>query len=67
MRIQIKNTARYRLAWILPASTETQYGSFMFDIPAEAEQAKRVMQTAFGDIIVWIEDREHNRIETAPV
>lgn len=67
MHIQIKNTARLRLAWILPSSAETQYGSYMFDTPQEAEKAMHVMQAAFSDIIVWIEDREHNRIETAPV
>lgn len=54
---------RYRFAWIDPRKKGTQYGTFLFNSPEEAKAPKNAMQIMFRDFIIWLEDREHNRVE----
>jgi hypothetical protein len=31
--------------------------------PAEARPTEAAMKNAFSDYVIWLEDREHNRVE----
>jgi hypothetical protein len=54
---------QYRFAWIFPGDTETHYGTFLFDDPADARSTQGAMQMLFRNAVIWLEDREHNRVE----
>lgn len=54
---------QYRFAWIFPGESETQYGTFLFSDPAEARSTQSTMQSMFCTAVIWLEDREHNRVE----
>jgi len=54
---------QYRFAWLDPRKEGTQYGTFLFNSPAEAAVSANVMQMLFRDFTIWLEDREHNRVE----
>ncbi len=63
MQPQITETNLYRFAWLKPGETETQYGSFLFNEPADARDAEKAMQKAFAGFVIWLEDQEHNRVQ----
>lgn len=52
----------YRLAWVNPAVKGTQYGTYLFNEPKEASTAIKLLKKQFPNYIIWLEDREHNRI-----
>ena len=54
---------QYRFAWLVPGDSETHYGSFLFSAPAEARDTEVAMKKTFGEYIIWLEDREHNRVD----
>jgi hypothetical protein len=59
----ISTTNTYRFAWIDPNKQGTQYGAFLFNSPAEAKEPMKIMKKLFRDFVIWLEDREHNRVE----
>ncbi len=63
MDMQIEETNQYRFAWIFPGDTETHYGTFLFDDPAQARSTFGAMQILFRNAVIWLEDREHNRVD----
>jgi|CXWL01.1.fsa_nt_gi hypothetical protein len=63
MNMQIAETNQYRFAWIFPGDAETHYGTFLFDDPADARGTQNTMQMMFRNAVIWLEDREHNRVE----
>jgi len=63
MTLQIDQTNQYRLAWIDPSKEDTQYGTFLFNTPAEAKDTEYAMKKTFAEFIIWLEDREHNRVD----
>jgi hypothetical protein len=63
MDMQSDEANQYRLAWIDPNKTDIQYGAFLFNSLAEAKDTEFAMKKTFGDFIIWLEDREHNRME----
>lgn len=63
MEYVIENLNEYRFAWLEPGKADVQYGSFLFNEPAEARDTNATMKKAFGDYVIWLEDREHNRVE----
>jgi hypothetical protein len=63
MEMQFEDLNEYRFAWIDPNKQGTQYGSFLFNDPAEARPTEAAMKNAFSDYVIWLEDREHNRVE----
>lgn len=63
MEMKIPQTNQYRFAWMFPGKTETHYGTFLFADPAEARSTYLTMQAFFCGAVIWLEDREHNRIE----
>jgi len=52
----------YRLAWINPQVKGTQYGTYLFNQPTEASTAIKLLKKTFPDYVIWLEDREHNRV-----
>lgn len=54
---------KYRFAWTFPGKTETHYGTFLFDDPAHARSTQSAMQMLFCNAVIWLEDRDHNRVE----
>lgn len=57
------NQNQYRFVWIDPNKQGTQYGAFLFNSPAEAKDTEVALKKTFGEYIIWLEDREHNRVE----
>lgn len=54
---------KYRFVWINPDLQGIQYGTFLFNSPEDASPAKNAMEQNFPDYVIWLEDREHNKIE----
>lgn len=53
----------YRLVWNCLEKRGTQYGTFLFNDLMEAIPALSAMRKRFPDYVIWLEDREHNRIK----
>ena len=52
----------YRLVWVKPDTEGIQYGTFLFNDPQDAEPALIAMRKEFPDCVIWLEDREHNKV-----
>jgi hypothetical protein len=52
-----------RFVWNNPEKEGIQYGTFLFNDPQDAEPALIAMRKEFPDCVIWLEDREHNRIQ----
>jgi hypothetical protein len=63
MEMKLAETNQYRFAWVFPGETQPHYGTFLFDDPAEARSTQCAMQMLFRDAVIWLEDREHNRVQ----
>lgn len=58
-----KNQNEYRLVWTSPKLKDVQYGSFLFNSREEFEPALDGLRRHFSDYVIWVEDREHNRVD----
>lgn len=61
--VQCKNQNEYRLVWNNPNLKGVQYGAFLFNTRTEFEPALDALRKNFPDYVIWVEDREHNRVD----
>ena len=53
----------YRLAWVDTKTGKPGKGSFLFDRPIDAETTIEAVRKQFPNYLIWLEDRECNKIE----
>jgi len=63
MTVQIPETNQYRFVWVDPKKPGVQKGIFLFNDPSQAKEPLKAMKTLFSNFIIWLEDRENNRVE----
>ena len=51
-----------RFVWNNPEKKGIQYGTFLFNNAEEARPALLAMKREFPNCIIWLEDREHNKV-----
>lgn len=57
-----EDQCKYRLVWYCPDIRDAQYGKFLFMDPAEARGAEVAVKKTYPDYVVWLEDRDGNRV-----
>lgn len=61
MTVQTDN--QFRFVWIDPKKEGIQYGTFLFNEPAQAKEPFKALKKLFSSFTIWLEDRDHNRVE----
>jgi len=57
------NENEMRLVWTCPKVEGVQYGAFLFNTKEEARGTLLRLKHAFPEYVIWVEDRESNRID----
>lgn len=57
------NENEMRLVWTCPEAEGIQYGAFLFNRKEEARFTLDKLRRSFPDYVIWVEDREHNKID----
>lgn len=63
MQTTIQDLNQFHLVWINTITSETGEGTFIFTEPADARDSIAIMRDQFPHCEIWLEDREHNKIE----
>lgn len=62
-KIVIEDMNKYCLAWVDSNTHKYGKGTFLFNEPQEAKTTIEQVQQQFPSYLIWLEDRESNKIE----